>query len=230
MAMLQPSYFFDLSAYVHAAIFDECEFVWQAVAKISNFLKTLPLGKIKTEIPEGVFLVNPENIFIDEGTSVEPGAYIKGPCWIGKNSTIRHGAYIRGNVLTGEGCVIGHGTEIKNTILLDNAAAAHLAYVGDSILGNGVNLGAGTVCANLKLGRDAINVLADGKLFPTNMRKLGAIIGDRCQLGCNTVTNPGSLVGQNVFSYPSMNFGGFVPSGYTVQPAEKPILKKRLFC
>lgn len=227
MPALTPEYFFDLSDFVHANIFRNGKHVWEAVDNIADFLQALSLGNIDPQSYPGAFFVNPKQIFIGKNTVIEPGAYIKGPCWIGENCTIRHGAYIRGHVLTGNNCVIGHDTEIKNTIMLNGAQAAHFAYLGDSILGNNVNLGAGTKCANLKLDHQTISVLIDGVYNSTNRKKLGAIIGDRSQLGCNTVTNPGTLIGQDVYSYPCTNFGGFVPSGTTVQPAAKAVFKKR---
>lgn len=227
MLALKPDYFFNLAQYAHAAIFDGCVNVWDALDNLENYLANSSLGQIEVDVPAGAFLVNPELISIGKNTVIEPGAYIKGPCKIGQGCTIRHGAYIRGVVLTGDRCVIGHDTEIKNTIMLDGAQAAHFAYLGDSILGNDVNLGAGTKCANLKLDHKSIQIRVEGGVHQTNRRKLGAILGDKTQLGCNTVTNPGTLTGQGVYSYPCMNFGGFIPSGHTVQPSVEPVIKKR---
>lgn len=227
MSTLTPDYFFDLSSYKHAKVFDECDFVWEVVQKISDYLATLPLGSIETTIPSGVHLFNPELIHIGKNTIVEPGAYIQGPCWIGDDCTIRHGAYIRGNVITGNRCVIGHDTEIKNTLMLNGAQAAHFAYLGDSILGNDVNLGAGVKCANLNLDHGPVKIYVDGEIYHTHFRKLGAILGDRTKLGCNSVTNPGTLTGKGVLAYPCTNFGGFVSSDSVVQPSNKPTIRKR---
>lgn len=212
MQDLSPSYFFDLSNYRHAAIFNLDDYVWKCLDKIETYLKTLPLGKIEVEVPAGCFLIDAHLISIGKGSIVEPGAYIKGPCYLGQNCVVRHGAYIRGNLLAGDNCVIGHDTEIKNSILLNNAHAAHFAYVGDSVLGNNVNLGAGTKCANLKFDNQKITVQCDGNTIATGMRKFGAVIGDNSQTGCNSVTNPGTLLGQDVFCYPTINIGGFIPS------------------
>lgn len=221
MKEFSPNYFFNLSQFQHAALFYDCNYVWEALSCLGNYLKKCELGKISIKIPAGVHLVNPELITIEEGSTVEPGAYIKGPCIIGKDSTIRHGAYIRGNVITGDRCVIGHDTEVKNSIFLNDANAAHFAYVGDSILGNKVNLGAGTVCANLKLKRDTVFVTFEEKKIDTGLKKFGAILGDGCQTGCNSVTNPGTLMGKNSFCYPCMNFGGFIPANHTVKSQNK---------
>lgn len=221
---LSPIFFFDLSSFKHAIIFEGCLFVWEVLPKINLYLKEYPLGKIETAVPQGTFLVNPETISIGKGTQIEPGAYIKGPCLIGENCTIRQGAYIRGDFIAGNKCVIGHDTEVKNTLMLDGAHAAHFAYLGDSVLGNNVNLGAGTKCANLKLDNSQVVVHFEGKRLSTGLRKFGAIIGDGTQLGCNSVTNPGALIGKNVRGYPCINFGGFIPSNRTVKAETKIII------
>jgi NDP-sugar pyrophosphorylase family protein len=214
---LKAEAFFDLSKYKHAAIFENTEFVWEALAQIPGFINKQPLGQIEVDIPLGVTLVNPKAISIGKGTVVEAGAYIKGPCVIGENCSIRQGAYIRGDVLAGNGCVIGHDTEVKNAIFLDHAQGAHFAYVGDSILGNNVNLGAGTKCANLKFNQTDVAIFFEGKKISTGLRKLGAIIGDGCQTGCNTVLNPGTILGKNVDCYPNVNISGVVGANQMVK-------------
>ena len=135
-------------------------------------------------------------VYIDENVLVEPYSYIKGPCYIGKGSEIRQAAYIRGNVYVGSECVVGHTTEVKSAVFLDGAKAGHFSYVGDSILGQNSNLGAGTKLANLKFNGSSVSIKdpTTNKRVETGLRKLGAIIGDRVQLGCNSVTNPGTLI------------------------------------
>jgi NDP-sugar pyrophosphorylase family protein len=221
---LSSSYFFDVSQFVHASLFQNDTFPWLVLQKLTAYLQNQPLGEIKGTISSSAYLVHPEQISIGEGSVVEPGAYIHGPCVIGKRCVVRHGAYIRGNLLTGDDCVIGHDSEIKHAILLNKAHAAHFAYVGDSILGNEVNLGAGTKCANFKLDQKAINLHLNGQRIVTHMRKLGAIIGDKTQIGCNTVTNPGTLIGQSVRCYPCLNLEGFIPSYSLIKPSAKPLI------
>ena len=221
MEQFQPSYFFDLAHFKHASLFEECRHVWEVFPKIAEYLKRQALGKIETFIPPGAHIVHPELISIGKGSVIEPGAYIKGPCIIGEKCTIRHGAYIRGDVIAGDGCVIGHDTETKNAVFLNEAHAAHFAYVGDSILGNKVNLGAGTKCANLKLDKTTIVIHHEGFHYATGLRKFGAIIGDGTQLGCNCVTNPGTLIGKNVVSYPCLNFGGVILTNSVVRSEAK---------
>lgn len=227
MDVFHPSYFFNLNSFKHACLFDHCSYVWEVLSKISSYLKKYSLGSIETDVPQGTFLVEPSLISIGKGTVIEPGAYIKGPCIIGENCTIRHGAYIRGDFIAGNDCVIGHDTEVKNSIMMNKSNAAHFAYLGDTVLGNGVNLGAGTKCANLKLDHQPISILYEKKLIETGLRKFGAIIGDGSQLGCNSVSNPGSLLGQNVLCYPCINFGGFIASNQIVKAQNKILIKPR---
>jgi UDP-N-acetylglucosamine diphosphorylase / glucose-1-phosphate thymidylyltransferase / UDP-N-acetylgalactosamine diphosphorylase / glucosamine-1-phosphate N-acetyltransferase / galactosamine-1-phosphate N-acetyltransferase len=210
--------YFKLHDYEHRDLFLGLTYIWEALDKIGlYFSKYKNLGKHKGYVSPQAYLVNPEAIYIAEGARIEPSAYVEGPCIIGKNTIVRHGAYIRGNVITGEGCVIGHATEVKNSIFLDRSQAAHFAYVGDSVLGNRVNLGAGTRCANLKLAGDNVTIRLAGEKVSTGRRKLGAIIGDGAQLGCNSVTNPGTLMGRNSGCYPCINIGGLVKENEIVK-------------
>lgn len=226
--MLKPDNFFDLSSYSHRALFDGIEYVWQALTKLENYLKAQKLGTIESTIPAGVYFDKKELISIGKGVLIEPGAYIRGPCIIGDGSQIRHGAYIRGNLITGTHCVIGHDTEIKDAIFLNQSQAAHFAYVGNSILGNEVNLGAGFKCANLKLNHEPIHIRNEGKTIDTGLKKLGACIGDRSQMGCNSVTDPGTIIGKDVFWYPCVHFGGVIPHGSIVKgPKGSAIYSKR---
>ncbi len=175
--------FFSWGVFGIPALFEGCLYPWEALGRLPAYLKSLGLGKIESEIVPGVYLSHPELISIGSGTVIEPGAYLQGPCVIGKNCTIRHGAYIRGDVLMGEGCVIGHGSEVKNSILLNRSCAAHFNYVSDSILGNGTNLGAGVKCANLRLDHQPVHVCIADERINTGLTKLGAIVGDRAQVG-----------------------------------------------
>jgi UDP-3-O-[3-hydroxymyristoyl] glucosamine N-acyltransferase len=163
--------------------------------------------------------VKTAKIYVGAGTFLEFGAIIKGSCVIGENSEARQGAYIRGDVIVGDNSVVGHVTEVKNSIFMDHAHAGHFAYVGDSILGNHVNLGAGTILANLQFRSRAeldagnINeiVIATGaNSVSTGLSKLGAVIGDYTEIGCNTVTAPGTMVKSGCWIYPNTT----VPKGY----------------
>lgn len=142
-------------------------------------------------------------IALGRGVLIEPGAMIKSPSIIGDMSEVRQGAYLRGYCLAGKRCVLGHATEIKHSIMLNDAKAGHFAYLGDSILGNEVNLGAGTKLANLKFLPGTITVFYQGQRIDTNRRKLGAIMADDCQTGCNSVTSPGTFMAKGAVLMPN---------------------------
>jgi bifunctional N-acetylglucosamine-1-phosphate-uridyltransferase/glucosamine-1-phosphate-acetyltransferase GlmU-like protein len=172
------------------------------------------------------------HICVGEGAVVEPGALVKGPTIIGNNTEIRQGAYVRGNCLIGNRCVVGHTTEVKSSIMLDGAKAGHFAYIGDSILGNNVNLGAGTKLANLKIVDVEMKLKVEGRTYETGLRKLGAILGDHVETGCNSVTSPGTLLGKASLVYPCVNVpGGFYPSRSVIGMRTKGVLsiRKRRF-
>jgi len=143
-----------------------------------------------------------KKIFFEKDVIVEPFSIIFSPAYFSQGTHIRHGAYIRGSIYTGEKAVIGHTTEVKNSIFLSFAKASHFAYVGDSILGKDVNLGAGTKLANLKFTKKEIILTINNKVINTALKKLGAILGDRSQTGCNSVLQPGTLLGKDSFVYP----------------------------
>lgn len=208
---------FDLSEYAHKKLFDNISSVWEALDKISNYLKGYTLGTLQGEISPKAYLVNVDQISIGIGTVVEPGAYIQGPCIIGNYCTIRHGAYIRGNVVIGDHSVVGHNTEVKGSIFLNHAQAAHFSYVGDSIIGNHVNLGAGAKLANLLFNKKSIKVQTGENKIDTKRRKLGAILGDNSQIGCNSVTNPGTILCKRACVHPCINLGGIVSEEYVIK-------------
>ncbi len=151
-----------------------------------------------------------DKIEIGKGSVIEPGAMIKSPAIIGDWNEVRQCAYLRGDVISGKGCVLGHTTEIKHSIFLDDAKAGHFNYVGDSILGNNCNLGAGTKIANLRFIKGNLLIRFEDQQIDTGRRKFGAILGDDTQTGCNSVTNPGTIVGKGSFIMPNAT----VSSGY----------------
>ncbi len=151
-----------------------------------------------------------DQVHVAPGAVVEPGALLKGPTYIGPGSEVRQGAYLRGGCLVGRGCVVGHNTEMKNSVMLDGAKAGHFAYLGDSVLGREVNLGAGTKLANLKIIERPYHIKAGDTVFHVARRKFGAIMGDHCQTGCNSVTNPGTVLGKGCLTAPCVSIpGGF---------------------
>lgn len=220
-----PSVFFDLDRFEHAALFDGLDYVWEALGeRLKAYVAEHVRAEIRGTVMEGAW-IDPDNaVFIGEGTVVEPGAMIKGPTIIGRNCEVRQGAYVRGNVLVGDDCVVGHTTEMKGAVMLDGAQAGHFAYVGDTLVGNRVNFGAGTKCANLKMlpGNVAVKT-ADGKI-DTGLRKFGAVLGDDVQLGCNSVTSPGTILGKRCVVYACTVVGGVIAADTIVkhrQPLEQ---------
>jgi len=211
MHFLTAQLFFHLNAFAHKALWEEGAPVWSALHKLKEYLNAFALGKIESPIGAGVHLVRPELISIGVGVVIEPGVLIQGPCIIGDHCKIDHGAYIRENVILGKGCRIGHSAELKHSILLDGAAATHFVYLGDSIVGTNVNLGAGVKCANLRLDREEVSVLWENQKIKSGLKKFGAIIGDESQIGCNCVLNPGTLIGKESICYPLLNIGGYIP-------------------
>ncbi|MEK5071618.1 hypothetical protein [Sporosarcina sp. FSL K6-1508] len=170
----------------------------------------------------GAYINENNLIIIGKGSKVESGAYIKGPAIIGRNVIIRSGAYIRENVIIGDNCVIGHATEVKHSILLNNAKAPHFNYVGNSIIGNNVNLGAGAICSNMKYlpyGGD-IDVKIDNIKVSTNSRYFGCLIGDNSKIGCNVVINPGSLIGKGVITYPTILIRGNIEENSLIKDTQ----------
>lgn len=191
----------------------------------STALKLLLIKKyLKLQEP---FVSQELKIFIEEGVILEPTATIKPPIYIGKNSEVRQAAYIRGNVIVGERSVIGHTTEIKNSIMMNHSEAGHFSYIGDSIIGSYVNLGAGVKLANLQFRSKKekiegfikeIKINIDKKIVSTKMEKLGAIIGDFAEIGCNAVTCPATLLETNVRIYPCVNvLKGLYKAGTSIQ-------------
>ena len=160
-------------------------------------------------VPPGVHLEGP--VFLHPTVRLPAYATLIGPVWIGAGTEIRPGAFIRNNVIAGAGCVLGNASEFKNCLLMDGVQAAHYNYVGDSILGNGAHLGAGAICSNLRFDQGPVLVHPPSGAVDTGLRKLGAILGDRAEVGCNSVLNPGTLLGPGALVMPSMAFGGYLP-------------------
>ena len=195
----------------------------------NSSLKTIFVKQwIKLETP---IISKDLNIRIDKGTVLEPTAIIKGPAMIGKNNDIRQGSYLRGNIIIGNNCVIGHCTEIKNSILMNHVEAGHFNYIGDSILGSYINMGAGSRLANVQFRglqekmNNAINdieIFLENRLISTGLSKLGSIIGDNVEIGCNAVLSPGTLIGKDNWIYPNCTVSkGFHSPGHFIAPAER---------
>jgi NDP-sugar pyrophosphorylase family protein len=160
-------------------------------------------------VPPGVHVEG--QVYLHPTVSLPPYAVIIGPAWIGPGTQIRPGAFIRGPVITGADCVLGNACEYKNCLLLDDVATPHYNYVGDSILGNGAHLGAGVICSNLRLDGQNVVVRGPEAAHETGLRKLGAIVGDGAEVGCNAVLNPGAVLGRRSLVVPTLAFSGYLP-------------------
>lgn len=176
------------------------EYPWMALGKpltafVMACIEKVPVPqRHQGTISPQAFLENPELIVVEKGALIEAGAFVAGPSYIAAHAVVRHGAYVRGSVYVGEGAVVGHTTEAKGSLLLPRAKAAHFAYVGDSILGVNTNLGAGTKLANMRFDHGLVSVRLGTQILETGLKKMGAIFGNDAQSGCNSVTNPGTIL------------------------------------
>ncbi len=215
-----PSQFLDLEHTNHRDLFLERQAVWAAIPLIGDYLESALAGVKGRRLNGGVHeraMVGPD-VYIGPGTVVEANATIKGPVWIGRNCTVRSGAYIRENVIVGDGVMMGNSSEFKNCVLFDECEASHFNYVGDSILGHRAHLGAGAVLSNVRLDRAEVRVkLPDGKHQPSGLKKFGAIIGDRTEIGCNSTISPGSLLGRDCAVFPCTHWSGLLADGQTAK-------------
>lgn len=184
---------------------------WDWLKNIGAALEAAQFGATEVRIPPGVHIEG--RVWLHPSVKLPAYATIIGPAYIGANTQIRPGAFIRGNVITGEGCVLGNASEFKNCLLLDGVQAPHFNYVGDSILGNGAHLGAGVICSNLRLDQGEVIVRLEGQVLKTGLRKFGAVLGDKAEVGCNAVLNPGTLLGPRALVTPCIAFSGHLPAG-----------------
>lgn len=180
---------------------------WSWVAAIEAALKELEPG-LPADLPPGVTVDGP--VFIHPSARLPAVCTIVGPAYIGPETEIRPGTYIRERVIVGRGCVLGNACEFKNALLLDAVQVPHFSYVGDSVLGNRTHLGAGVICSNIRLDQEPVCLHLPSGTVDTGLRKLGAMLGDRAEVGCNSVLQPGTLIGRRSLIYPLTPFSGFL--------------------
>ncbi len=213
--MFAPADLLDLEHTAHPKLFENQKYVWNALKQIASYLQFRLKPGLLGEVMGKPFIS--DRVFIGRGTIVEQGAILKGPAWIGENCHIRSGCYVRENVIVGNRVVMGNSCEFKNCIVFDEAQVPHFNYVGDSILGHHSHLGAGVILSNVKLDHREISVTAADGPIATGLTKFGAIVGDRTEIGCNAVINPGSVLGRDCIVYPTVNFRGVLPEGSIVK-------------
>ncbi len=203
---LEISSLLDLSKTVAARLFDGLTYPWQALERIEGFI--LELGPT---LPESEYERRGENIWIARDAEVFESAYIHGPCIIDHGAQVRHGAFIRGSAVVGKNAVVGNSVELKNAVLFDGVQTPHYNYVGDSILGFKAHMGAGSITSNVKSDKLPVVVKNGSERMETGRKKFGAILGDNVEIGCNTVLNPGTVVGRGSRVYPVSCVRGCVP-------------------
>lgn len=198
---------YTLEETIAGELFEGLTYPWEALPKIKDFI--IALGE---RLPEEKYERREGNIWIARSAKVFPSAYIGGPVIIDEEAEIRHCAFIRGSAIVGKGAVVGNSTELKNVILFNKVQVPHYNYVGDSILGYKAHMGAGSITSNVKSDKTLVVVKAGEESFETGLKKFGAMLGDHVEVGCNSVLNPGTVIGKNTNIYPTSMVRGFIPA------------------
>jgi len=205
--MLKISEMYDLGHTLAADYLCGFEYPWEALGGIKELIISLGEKLDKSEYDE----VSPQ-VWVHKTAQVAPTAYLGAPCIIGAGTEVRHCAFVRGSALVGEGCVVGNSVELKNVILFDNVQTPHYNYVGDSILGYRSHMGAGSITSNVKSDKTLVSVKGEGEIVDTGLKKFGAMLADHVEVGCNSVLNPGTVIGRNTNIYPLSRVRGVVPA------------------
>ena len=200
---------YDLSHTIAAELFVGITHPWELLDSIKDFI--IALGR---KLDPNIYENRGNNVFVAKDATVAPTAFIGGPCIIDSGAEIRHCAYIRGSAIVGKGTVVGNSTELKNCILFDGVQVPHFNYVGDSVLGYRSHMGAGAVTSNVKSDKTQVAVKVEGSKTDTGRKKLGAMLGDFVEVGCNSVLNPGTVIGKHSNVYPTSCVRGMIPEGH----------------
>ena len=211
---------YDLNETIAAELFEGLTYPWEALPKIGDFIV-----KLGQSLPQDKFVQHGENVWISKTAKVFPSAYIHGPAIIDEDAEIRHCAFIRGNAIVGKGAVVGNSTELKNVVLFNKVQVPHYNYVGDSILGFKAHMGAGSITSNVKSDKTLVVVKAEEEKVETGLKKFGAMLGDNVEVGCNSVLNPGTVVGRCSNIYPTSCVRGFIPAD-SIYKNKNEIVKK----
>lgn len=219
--MLKTTDILDLSKTVATEIFDGKEYPWQVLGDIKSFI--LKLGET---LPNDRFDKIGDDVWIAKSAKVFPSAYIAGPCIIDEEAEVRHCAFIRGSAIVGKNCVVGNSTELKNVILFDNVQVPHYNYVGDSVLGYKAHMGAGSITSNVKSDKTLVIVREGDEREETGLKKFGAILGNFVEVGCNSVLNPGTVIGNDSNVYPLSSVRGTIPPNSIYKNADEIVRKE----
>lgn len=210
----------DYSHTIARSLFESVTYPWEALNGLSDYIITLG-----NTLDPNVYDKIGDDIWVAKSANVAPTAYLHGPLIICENAEVRHCAFIRGCAIVGANAVVGNSTELKGSILFDNVQAPHYNYVGDSILGYKSHMGAGSITSNLKSDKTIVKIALNGEKVDTGRKKLGAILGDMVEVGCNSVLNPGTIVGSNTNIYPLSMVRGYIPQNSIYKSSDK-ICKK----
>lgn len=212
---------YDLNETIAAELFDGLTYPWEALPQIGEFIV-----KLGESLPEELYEKRGENVWIAKSAKVFDSAYINGPAIIDENAEIRQCAFIRGNAIVGKGAVVGNSTELKNVVLFNKVQVPHYNYVGDSILGFKAHMGAGSITSNVKSDKTLVVVKAGEEKIETGLKKFGAMLGDNVEVGCNSVLNPGTVVGRCSNIYPTSCVRGVIPADHIYKNKDE-IVKKQ---
>ena len=211
---------FSLENTIAASLFDEAEYPWEVLDKISDYI--IELGK--TLDPE-LYENRGNNVYVARDAKVFDSAYIAGPCIIDSGAEVRHCAFIRGNAIVGKNSVVGNSTELKNVVIFNNVQVPHYNYVGDSVLGYKSHMGAGSITSNVKSDKTLVTVKSESEQIATGRKKFGAMLGDNVEIGCGSVLNPGTIIGKNSNVYPLSMVRGVVPENSIYKKAGEVVEK-----
>ena len=209
-----------LSETIAAGLFEGAEYPWEVLPKIHDFI--LELGK---SLPADKFEKRGEDIWIAKSATVAPTACLNGPLIVDEDAEIRHCAFVRGNAIVGKGAVVGNSTELKNVVLFNKVQVPHYNYVGDSVLGFKSHMGAGSITSNVKSDKTLVVVKSVDEKIETGLKKMGAMLADHVEVGCNSVLNPGTVIGRNSNIYPTSCVRGCIPAN-SIYKNEKEIVEK----
>lgn len=211
---------FDLEKTEHGALFADIEWPWEVLPKIAPYLAALLSSAYPPELhsPLPASSYAGPDVWLGPGCRVDPGVYIEGPAWIGPGCTLRHGLYVRENVIAGAGSILGHCCELKNSLIFQEAQIPHFNYVGDCVFGYRAHIGAGVIVSNVRLDKRTVRVKLPDGWHDTGMEKFGALVGDGCETGCNSVLNPGSILGRGSVVLPLSPFRGILPEAGCFPP------------
>ena len=197
------------------------EYPWEILAEIKDIIR-----EVGATLPPDEYDHPAEDIWIARSARIAPTAYIGAPAIIGADTEVRHGAFIRGAALVGDGCVVGNSVELKNCILFDGVQVSHYNYVGDSILGYKAHMGAGSITSNVKSDKTLVVIKNGDELIETGRKKVGAILGDCVEIGCNSVLNPGTVLGRRASVYPTSCVRGVVPEDGIYKAKDDIVIRK----